>query len=426
MCDTFAVLAPYTADSAVLFGKNSDRCPNEPHQMFYSAPRTHKRGALRCTYISIPQVRRTYGCLLFKPSWIWGCEMAANDQGLCIGNEAVFTRFKHGEPSLIGMDYVRLVAERCRTAREGVELIAALLAQYGQGGNCGFDHRFEYDNSYLIADREQAWVVETAGRFWAARQVRDVAAISNCLSIEHDYDLIHSGAVQYAVRHGWCRGESDFSFARCFTEPVYTHFSRSHARRRCVLSALREKMGALSVGDAVQILQSHSDARTAELKHASVDSVCMHAGGLVGDHTTGSLVASLEKTPRYFATGASTPCFSLFKPLFCSERAPIAREDRPELANAYWLRREHLFRTALAGKIDLDAYRAAKDRVQAVLLSLTGTPAEVMSDGFKLESEFVRTASEKFAATARPRGTRRYRRFWKKKTAALEHPHGAE
>jgi hypothetical protein len=44
----------------------------------------------------------------------------------------------------------------------------------------------------------------------------------------------------------------------------------------------------------------------------------MHAGGLIGDHTTGSLVAVLRenKPSTLWVTGSSTPCISCFKPVF--------------------------------------------------------------------------------------------------------------
>lgn len=63
---------------------------------------------LQCTYIQIPQVEYTHAIVLSKPAWMWGAEMGANDQGVCIGNEAVWTRETvNTEEALLGMDLVR-------------------------------------------------------------------------------------------------------------------------------------------------------------------------------------------------------------------------------------------------------------------------------------------------------------------------------
>lgn len=63
---------------------------------------------LQCTYIQIPQVEQTNAVVLSKPAWMWGAEMGASDKGVCIGNEAVWTRepVAPGE-ALLGMDLVR-------------------------------------------------------------------------------------------------------------------------------------------------------------------------------------------------------------------------------------------------------------------------------------------------------------------------------
>ena len=67
--------------------------------------------------------------------WMWGVEMGANEHGVVIGNEAVWTR----EPcdgrnkALLGMDLVRLGLERGNTAREALDVITTLLEEHGQG-----------------------------------------------------------------------------------------------------------------------------------------------------------------------------------------------------------------------------------------------------------------------------------------------------
>ena len=64
------------------------------------------------------------------------------------------------------MDLVRLVLERAKTSREAVTVCSSLLEEYGQGGGCAEDDSsWCYENGFLFADRAEAWVLETAGRF---------------------------------------------------------------------------------------------------------------------------------------------------------------------------------------------------------------------------------------------------------------------
>lgn len=155
MCDTIVALGNSTADGKVLFAKNSDREPNEAHELVIIPHAHHKVGEkVKCTYIEIAQVEETYQVLLAKPFWIWGAEMGANEFGVTIGNEALFTRDPYGkEPGLIGMDFLRLALERSKTAHAAMMTIVELLEKYGQSGNCGFAHKMFYHNSFLICDR---------------------------------------------------------------------------------------------------------------------------------------------------------------------------------------------------------------------------------------------------------------------------------
>lgn len=50
-------------------------------------------------------------------------------------------------------------------------VITSLLEEHGQGGACEEGGGMTYHNSYLLADAREAWVLETAGRWWAAQRV---------------------------------------------------------------------------------------------------------------------------------------------------------------------------------------------------------------------------------------------------------------
>lgn len=369
MCDTMVALGNSTKEGITLFAKNSDRQPNEPHILVRIPRMNHGENAkVKCTYIEVEQAPNTYEVLLLKPSWIWGCEMGCNEFGLNIGNEAVFTRESYGKDALIGMDMVRVALERCRTSKEALLLIIELLERYGQGGNCGYEKKFTYHNSFLIADSNSAWVLETAGEYWVAEEVKDVRGISNCLSIEDKFDLSHPELIKHAVDKKWCKNEKDFNFARCYTEPIFTHFSGAKSRLTTSSSALKKHKGNITVNTMKEILRSHED-KVAEnpFQHSSLKSVCMHGGFIFGDHATGSYVASIhDQMPTYWITGSSTPCISLFKPYWLMDEGQyFFGENEESTSLKYWHLREEFHRMVIENRIlNLDSYLKSRDEIE--------------------------------------------------------------
>nr|XP_019596240.1 PREDICTED: secernin-2 isoform X3 [Rhinolophus sinicus] len=174
-CDCFVSVPPASAIPAVIFAKNSDRPRDEVQEVVFVPAGTHTPGSrLQCTYIEVEQVSKTHAVILSRPSWLWGAEMGANEHGVCIGNEAVWTKEPVGEgEALLGMDLLRLALERSSSAQEALHVITGLLEHYGQGGSCREDTTpFCYHNTFLLADRTEAWVLETAGRLWAAQRIQ--------------------------------------------------------------------------------------------------------------------------------------------------------------------------------------------------------------------------------------------------------------
>jgi hypothetical protein len=184
MCDSLVALSAATADGVTLFAKNSDRPPRETQVIEWSMPRSEL--STRTTHIAIDGTSGdTVRCLLSRPSWCWGAEHGVNEAGVAIGNESIYTTLdpRQAAPALIGMDLVRLGLERAQTARSAIELMTALLERYGQGGT-GHDVALigkarPYWSSFLVADPDDAWILETSGNEWEAEQVSTVGAISN-------------------------------------------------------------------------------------------------------------------------------------------------------------------------------------------------------------------------------------------------------
>jgi secernin len=363
MCDTLVAVGEATADGTVILGKNSDRQPNEAHVLVH-VPRTrHEDGAMvKCTYVEVPQVAETYEVLLAKPFWIWGCEMGANECGVAIGNEAVFTKEPYEKgPGLIGMDLIRLALERAGTAREALDVVVGLLETYGQGGNCGFHHPEFYHNSFIIADPGQAWVLETAGKFWAAERVRSVRTISNGLTIGGEWDLASPGLVEHAVEKGWCRSADDFHFARCYSDFLYTRFGGCRVRQHRSTELLEAQQGAITVETMMATLRDHGPQAAADpswnpSKGLLMDSLCVHAGfgPTRPGQSAGAMVAHLASDlPTYWLTGTSGTCVSVFKPVYLGGAGlPGVSVLGPEPAGTYdpeslWWTHERLHRAVI-------------------------------------------------------------------------------
>jgi secernin len=386
MCDTLVLVRP----GSVLFAKNSDRDPNEAQLLEWHPARDHAPGSdVACTYVRIPQVRRTHAVLLSRPFWMWGAEMGANDQGVVIGNEAVFTREPYADTGLLGMDLLRLALERAATAERAVEVLTDLLDTYGQGGGCGHEDRsFTYHNSFLVADHRSAYVLETAGRRWEVEHVTDGArAISNGLTIP--------------------------GFAERYADRLRTRVSACRARRAITEPGAAAATSAL---DLAGVLRDHGTAdgtpRYSALNGAMA-APCMHAGGLAtASQTTASWVSEL--TPdgaRHWATGTSAPCTGLFKPV--DVQTPVDLGPAPiDVADdrSAWWRHERLHRLVVRDPAALlPRYAAERDELERTWFTAPPTSAEAFAEADRVTATWLaRVSDEGAVADTRPAYVRRY------------------
>jgi dipeptidase len=359
MCDTVAAAPPATADGAVWLGKNSDREPGEAQCIEHLPEQRHSAPRVRCTYVEVPQVERTFEVVLSRPFWMWGCEMGANARGVAIGNEAVFTRVELERTGLLGMDLQRLALERAGSAEEALAVIVELLERHGQGGVAGYrNRRFRYHNSFLIADPTQAWVLETAGPYWAAERVRGVRTISNSLTIGRQFDRVHPRAADEARRRGWLRRGQELDFAACFGSPLFRRLTGGEHRRACTLRLVSSR----PVDRALMFEALRDHAGLPPHGGWVMRMPCAHASWHPtrgAGQTTGSMVSRLAADgARHWFTGTSSPCLSVFKPAPPGgarvETGPLPGKGAdPE--SLFW-RHERLHRLALRA---YDAVRAS-------------------------------------------------------------------
>ena len=339
MCDTVVVVG----DDGVLFGKNSDRDPNEAQIVEWHGRRaTPPGGRVRCTWIDIPDVAITNAVLLSRPFWLWGAEMGTNEHGVTIGNEAVFTSEPYASVGLTGMDMLRLALERAGSAEHAVSVLVDLLETHGQGGGCGHEHRsFTYHNSFLVADRQEAWVLETAGSKWATERVTaGVRSISNGLSIP--------------------------AFASQHSDRLRSRVAASQ-RRRAITSKLS---GRATASDVMSVLRSHGSSLLPRysIVNGAMSAPCVHAGGLLAaSQTTASWVGDLgHDGVQHWVTATAAPCTGLFKPVRVD--TPVAMgpvpDDRDDGCSLWW-RHERLHRRAMFDPaVALPLFTAERDAVE--------------------------------------------------------------
>jgi dipeptidase len=345
MCDTVVALGNSTKDGRTLFGKNSDRLPNEAQPIRYYPRKSYDDGEMvECTYIKIPQVRETYAVFLSQPYWIWGAEMGANEYGVAIGNEAVWSNEEVPETGLLGMDLLRLGLERGQTATEALEVITSLLEEHGQGG-AGEHGALAYHNSFLIADKDSAWVLETSSRRWVAEKVNNIRAISNGYTIGSNWDRGSPDIVEHALSEGWCKTEEGFSFAQVYENPFMRQMGRCDDRYQASTKLLEDHKGSNDFHTIASILRNHpADWTPWEDETAPI---CRHANHKDIRATTGSQISEIgEKTMHWF-TGSSNPCMSVYWPFSFEDPFVYLGFDKGGekfSTNSYWWSREPINR----------------------------------------------------------------------------------
>jgi secernin len=382
MCDSLVTIT----EDGVLFAKNSDRDPNEAQSLEWIPAGDHPAGdRASCTWIDIPQAPHTHAVVISRPWWMWGAEMGANEHGVVIGNEAVFTRGPRRDKSLLGMDLLRLALERAATAEGAVSVIVELLERHGQGGPCSYERPgFTYDNSFLVADADGAFVLETAAREWASEAVSGPGrSISNSLSIP--------------------------SFAKVHADRRRSWVASASVRRQATQSMACRATGPADLMDALRHHGSTASPRWS-MVHGGLGAPCAHAGGvLASSQTTASWVADLRGGSRHWATATSAPCTSVFKPVDVSVPVDLG----PVPTNVFdprslWWRHELLHRTTMvASSTLLPRYRYARNRTEARWIADPPPSPSAFRAADQLERRWLDDVASAHLDDARPGWVRR-------------------
>jgi len=216
------------------------------------------------------------------------------------------------------MDLVRLGLERAKSAKEALQVITQLLEKYGQGGDCAENSSWSYHNSFLIADCNEAYVLETAGSLWAAEHVTSGPRnISNNVSIRTKCDLTSKDLLSHALKKGYWDGKKTFNFSEAFSESYreptqnWNPYDREDVIRHLLTQWDTKEDDTACLKRAIAILREHTSG------------VCMHTPVFI---STASIVSRLDRDPLksvHWFTGTANPCKSCFKPLQFNEHVVL-------------------------------------------------------------------------------------------------------
>ena len=232
-----------TEDGSVLFGHNEDNARKFVAGMWKVERMAHSTG----DWVRLqgggrlPQVETTWEYLWLQMPERDYSDAFLNEHGVAIASNNCPSREDNPELTgggIGGPVLRRLVAERARTAREGVELAGSLVEQFGYTAS---------GRTLVICDSEEGWLVAMVnGKHWIAARVPDdkVALIANTYSIR-EVDLTDSAnylgssdLIDYAESRGWYDpSDGPFDFEKAYANrkvrvsPGNTHRQWSGLRR---------------------------------------------------------------------------------------------------------------------------------------------------------------------------------------------------
>jgi membrane dipeptidase len=223
-CFSIVVGKNASSDGCVLVGHNEDDGPPQIVNHHKLPRQTYPAGAtvtLRNGGV-LEQASQTWSCIWSEMPGMPFSDSYVNEWGVTVCSDNCPSR--EDKPELtdggIGWDLRRLVAQRARTAREGVLLAGRLVERFGY---------VDSGRTYVIADPAEGWLFcAVNGKHWLARRVPDdeVAMVANTYTIrtvaleDADSVLASKDILEYAKSRGWCDPTAGtFDFAAAYASP---------------------------------------------------------------------------------------------------------------------------------------------------------------------------------------------------------------
>jgi len=239
-----------TRDGSILFAKTEDDRPGDVDYLWFVPAARHRAGSMLKLRGGgrIPQVAATYGYFWDQCPGTEYSNSLVNEWGLALGSNACSSREESVEElekqgyvvnGGIGWRLRFILAERCRTAREAVQMAARLLDRYGYRGS---------GRTLSIVGLREAWILQMVrGKQYVARRVQDdeVVIVPNAYTIRQvDLNdtanfICSPNLIRYARERGWYDPQKDgeFDFARVYSHPE-TLVHRQNTRRHWMMARM--------------------------------------------------------------------------------------------------------------------------------------------------------------------------------------------
>jgi dipeptidase len=288
-------------------------------------------------HFQLPQARQTFAVLGNQPLNTWGYQHGINAHEVVAACAVWQSKLAAEQPGLTGTDLVRLVLERCLSARQGFDLLTGLVSRHGQCRSMGRSQGpGENDHIFLLADAKEAYIVEAAGSAWASLECRGVRAVSDVGLIRQDWQRLSPGLAEEAIKHGWWPDDgSKLDFGASLAAKGAGRESALRRWGRATL-LLEEQNGHIDTSIFRRLLADHHEgnAEVDPLATRGSISLCRHVGPGQATATTASFIAELGRGPEQ-ATMAwcafGPPCAGVYLPLFLDGELPqgISRPEDP-------------------------------------------------------------------------------------------------
>ena len=312
-CFSIVVGKKASTDGYVIMAHNEDDTPPQIVHHLKVPRKRHARGE-KVTLRNggrLNQVAQTWAYIWSEMPGMLFSDSYINEWGVGVTSDNCPSREDKAELSEGGIGYMlrRLVAERAKTARQGVLLAGKLVERFGY---------IDSGRTYIICDPDEGWLFCVVnGKHWLAQRVADdkVAMVANTYTVRQvdlsdaDNFLASDDIIEYAVKRGWYdpKENKPFDFAAVYAAPKAVSNPSNSGRQWAGLQYVAEKTiepgldlpfsvtprGKIGVRKIMQILRHDNEGKKAR-SSSSKTIVCDTACPICSGATQTSFVAQLR------------------------------------------------------------------------------------------------------------------------------------